>query len=403
MLYGIPAYFCSVFRLPAWVTAAIDKIRRGFFWRGRILNSGFHCLVKWGSVCRPKRFGGLGVKHLHTVNSALLMKGLWNFYNSTGTLWVQIIRHKHHRLRPPSLSNSFPAGCSPIWKDMLRLVLPFFASVCFVLGNDEASPFWFARWCGEFALCNLFPNLFASARAKHLPVRGWLHYFSDNWDSAFTLPLSCVEHEELLLLRALVSNRLLSGASDSLLWRWNTSDLFSTRNAYLFLACSGVRDCKIPFIWKAKVPLRVKVFMWLAARNRILTADILARRGWPGPSICVFCSCSEENLEHLLFSCSFASALWQRLLARLPVGSGSANYTSRDLPTLWCSLRASLTGIARDGFDTCFVAACWELWKERNARLFNNKLSTAAELERKVLAEAEFWFTTLRDHGRQGG
>ncbi len=319
VLSGIPAYFCSVFRLPAWVVAAIDKIRRGFFWRGRILNNGFHCLVNWGSVCRPKRFRGLGVRNLQAANSALLMKGLWNFFNSTVTPWVQVIRHKHHRLRPPSLPIRLPAGCSSIWKDMLRLAPPFFASVCFVLGNGKATPFWSARWCGEFALCNFFPNLFASARAKHLPVRGWLLKYAANWDSAFPLPLSSVEYDELLLLRPLVYNQLLSSAGDSLHWRWNISGLFSTRNAYLFLVCSGVRDCKIPFIWKAKVPLRVKVFLWLAARTRILTADTLARRGWQGPSICVLCSRSEENLEHIFFSCTYAKALWQRMLSRLPL------------------------------------------------------------------------------------
>ncbi len=75
VISGIPSYFCSAFRLPTWVSCYIDKIRRGFFWRGKNLTSGFYCLVKWGNVCRPKRLGGVGIRNLHASNSALLMKG----------------------------------------------------------------------------------------------------------------------------------------------------------------------------------------------------------------------------------------------------------------------------------------------------------------------------------------
>ncbi len=174
VLSGIPSFFCSAFRLPKWVSSAIDKIRRGFFWKGRLLTNGFHCLVNWDTACRPKGLGGLGIRQLQPMNSALLMKGLWIFYSSPGLPWVQLLRSKHYKCRPLSLSNKFPSGCSPIWKEMLRLDLPFSTSVSFSLGSGKSLSFWNARWTGDFALRSLLPNLHAAAALKHLSVSSWL-------------------------------------------------------------------------------------------------------------------------------------------------------------------------------------------------------------------------------------
>ncbi len=83
VLSSIPAFFFSAFRIPTCVLNAMDKIRRGFFWRGKVLTNGFHCLVNWEHVCRPKDLGGLGIRKLKEMNSSLLMKSFWSFYKDT--------------------------------------------------------------------------------------------------------------------------------------------------------------------------------------------------------------------------------------------------------------------------------------------------------------------------------
>ena len=63
---------------------------------------------------------------------------------------------------------------------------------------------------------------------------------------------------------------------------------------------------------KTKMPPRVKVFMWLALRNSILTKDNLLRRGWKGDEKCPFCG-HKESINHLFLSCSVARLLWNIL------------------------------------------------------------------------------------------
>ena len=38
----------------------------------------------------------------------------------------------------------------------------------------------------------------------------------------------------------------------------------------------------LKFIWKAKIPQKIKIFMWLIHNNAILTRDNLIKRKWPG-------------------------------------------------------------------------------------------------------------------------
>lgn len=64
VLTGMVIYLAMVVDLPAWALKAIDKIRRGFFWRSRRDAKGEHCHVAWGNVCRPRELGGIGISSI---------------------------------------------------------------------------------------------------------------------------------------------------------------------------------------------------------------------------------------------------------------------------------------------------------------------------------------------------
>lgn len=168
--------------------------------------------------------------------------------------------------------------------------------------------------------------------------------------------------------------------------------MFSVQGAYDFLIFEGVNDCKINYLWKLKIPLRVKVFLWLAARNRILIADNFARKGWYGLSLCVLCSADVETLEHILFSCTYARTVWNRL------DHGASNSQqlllsnlSGDLATRWNRSRRSLKGRPKTFFDLYFAAACWELWNQRNMRIFNDRATRSDELGKGVHDTVTLW------------
>jgi hypothetical protein len=64
VLTSMTVYLAMAVDIPQWGLDAIDRIRKGFLWRGRKEAKGGHCLVAWGKVCRPLQLGGLGISSL---------------------------------------------------------------------------------------------------------------------------------------------------------------------------------------------------------------------------------------------------------------------------------------------------------------------------------------------------
>jgi hypothetical protein len=75
VLSSMPVYYLTVFALKKWAIQKMDRIRRGFLWKGTEQTSGGHCLVSWTNVKKPKNLGGLGVLHLDFFSRALRLQG----------------------------------------------------------------------------------------------------------------------------------------------------------------------------------------------------------------------------------------------------------------------------------------------------------------------------------------
>jgi hypothetical protein len=64
-------YQAMALDLPLWFIKAVDKIRRGYLWKGKMDAKGGHCLVAWPKVTSPKELGGLSIADLQVLNWAL--------------------------------------------------------------------------------------------------------------------------------------------------------------------------------------------------------------------------------------------------------------------------------------------------------------------------------------------
>ena len=53
-------------------------------------------------------------------------------------------------------------------------------------------------------------------------------------------------------------------------------------------------------IWKLKLPLKIKVFIWFFMKQVILTEDNLFKKNWKGVETCCFCN-NKETIQHLFF------------------------------------------------------------------------------------------------------
>jgi hypothetical protein len=148
VLTSMIIYLAMAIDLPELVLNAIDKIRKGFLWRGRKSASGGHCLVAWGKVCRPLQLGGLGISSLPKLRWALRMR--WHRLQKTNSNrpWTYL------SIQVPSKAHVFSS-----------------AVLISEVGNGANTKFWTDRWLHGERLADLVPRLFGAILKRLVNTR----------------------------------------------------------------------------------------------------------------------------------------------------------------------------------------------------------------------------------------
>ena len=102
---------------------------------------------------------------------------------------------------------------------------------------------------------------------------------------------------------------LNNSLEDRLLWRWSITGTFTVYSFYKWLEYGGIPNTEYDTIWKSKIPLKIKIFLWLVRKNKILTKLNLVKKGWSGPTDCPFCGLPEST-DHLFTQCSYVTQIW---------------------------------------------------------------------------------------------
>lgn len=182
-----------------------------------------------------------------------------------------------------------------------------------MLGDGCDTNFWRGNWLpGGGSIASRWPILFSFVGRANLTVSQGLS--NNTWVRRLQGSLSGrALLNYLALWDELQLVQLQQGVEDSILWKFSTNGQFSVASAYEFFFLTAVRCPYGEMIWKARAPARVRFFMWLMVKGRCLTADNLAKRGWPHDPACPLCLTELEDCDHLLSKCSFTIRVWSLL------------------------------------------------------------------------------------------
>jgi hypothetical protein len=104
-------------------------------------------------------------------------------------------------------------------------------------------------------------------------------------------------------------------------------------------------------VWRAKLPEKIKVFMWLVEQRSILTKDNMKKRNRQGDPDCYFCG-QFEDTDHLLLVCPISKVIW---------GVIAMCFHQNDMPSsydqFWPWLEKSLPG-GQDVYMVGLAAIC---------------------------------------------
>jgi hypothetical protein len=90
--------------------------------------------------------------------------------------------------------------------------------------------------------------------------------------------------------------------------------------------CSNGVDQSFKHLWKAKLPLKIKIWLWLIWHNAIASKDNMSKRGWTRNTKCQFCN-EEETILHMFFTCAAANFFWSGVAKSIGAHNRPASFS----------------------------------------------------------------------------
>ncbi|PNT69050.1 hypothetical protein BRADI_3g48564v3 [Brachypodium distachyon] len=113
------------------------------------------------------------------------------------------------------------------------------------------------------------------------------------------------------------------------------------------------------------------------------------RRGWPNCNLCQLCKREQQSAAHLFFKCRYSLNVWRMIRDWLGlVYIDLLHWSSfNSVEDWWCSV-INIQGNRRKGMATLVMLVSWEIWNERNARVFRKIFSMPTVVTSKIKREA---------------
>ncbi|KAK1264156.1 hypothetical protein QJS04_geneDACA008656 [Acorus gramineus] len=201
----------------------------------------------------------------------------------------------------------------------------------------------------------------------------------------------------LALHRELQGRSVAVDREDVAYWRPHPSSFFSVRSCYTWwrrhIPPNMFTAGKAREIWRSKIPLKVKFFLWLMYQRKLLTKAYRAKWAPNEDATCQICGGGLETTDHLMLECPVAIQIWSRL-------TGATDFVANlsSMEELWtggrrlCS-RRDKSAKAKVS-QTLIPAVTWAIWLSRNLFLFRGTPVNVENIWASVVNFITFWGTS---------
>ncbi|XP_059066340.1 uncharacterized protein LOC131061549 [Cryptomeria japonica] len=371
-----------------WLSFAgrVQLLQSVFLWAGN-LSSTKWSLIKWETVCSPKRFGGLGLRQSLLSGIALAAKLYWRWCVEQDRVWARILSHKYFFGIPQRdiPRYSLAGKGSTIWNTLKKGAVLIKGGFFWICKSGTKAQFWHDSWDGYPPIVSQYPHL--SILAQRFCEAGWTRVcdfksFSlqgqvveARWKTSREWPILGLE-VECAELHNILSGRSCSALMDSdvLAWSPNPKGTYTVSSGYQALLSQQFASGEVHWwkrVWNNFSWPKCNCFSWTLAWNRCLTWDNIQKRGFAGPSRCVLCGGGEEDSPHLFFRCPFTLQLWHFWWDAWK----SQCFHASSLAEFWMRLGRppSSAPFLQEVWYAGPIFLLWQVWLERNRRIFRGE------------------------------
>ncbi|XP_042958049.1 uncharacterized protein LOC122293560 [Carya illinoinensis] len=374
-------------------TPILDRVKAQMSsWKTNLLSSaGKEVLLKskpeskmhslsWKGIGKGKQEGGLGFRDFEYFNKAMLAKQGWRLLINTQSLASRVLKAKYF---PSSdfLSARVRRVDSFVWKSITTPRPLLAGGLHWKIGNGNSVRIWSDCWLPT-------PTSFkVQSPPKTLNIDATVNLLIDQDTLSWNLPL--IQSIFFPKEAAIISKLHVSPCNnnDRLSWRCTTNGMFSVKSAYHLQV--SINDSKSrqgsrlsnhgvlwKLLWKLKVPNKVKMFLWRAAKDILPTRANLYRRKIIESPLCPICHSFPETTAHVLWSCRAAQDVWSHSSKRLQK-CRTEEQPFHELLTDHLSLLPTKEHVE-------LVLTATELWHRRNKFIFESSFTCPLQISKIV-------------------
>ncbi|XP_074283365.1 uncharacterized protein LOC141607914 [Silene latifolia] len=228
------------------------------------------------------------------------------------------------------------------------------------------------EWCLKNGRISVCPGMQEASISKISPLGMMLCSSHDSFFSSLKGILAV--RDRLVALAGSITN------ASSLINSWCSHGKFRVTAAYSYLRGAVLAGPWTTALTHPRIVPSHKIICSLAAQQKLATVDNLQSRGFYMVNRCSLCEISLEDHAHLFFNCSFSKDVWQQLLQWM----GMHRAGSCLLAELEQANFRSKHNWRMAWFCTSLAAAVYQIWNERNSRLFRGRKAAVTEIVSRV-------------------
>lgn len=249
------------------------------------------------------------------------------------------------------------------------------------IGDGRSVSFWFDWWTDLGPLISVFGN--RSTRDLRIPLDASVCVAAPN--GHWTMPPARSDEAETLqvVLSTMQPPSLVRG-QDRFLWRSGACSFlpkFFSKATWNIIRQPSPLVSWNNLVWFIEGILRYSFVSWMAVLSRLPTRDRLISWGLLVPPVYPLCSLDSETHDHLFFSCTFSTAIWSHFAGWMfptPPPTLASVVDVMNLPRITsCSGAGTIIKLL-------LQAIVYNIWRERNHRIFRDSSSTVAAIAKAV-------------------
>lgn len=299
----------QTFMLPKNQLAKIEQLCRRFLWGSSDDSSKRFYPIAWNTICAPRCAGGLGVRNLADVNTALVTKLAWSICVDENKPWVKLIKAKYLRGRKLLDVQGTERAISWVWGS-IKQCIPFLREgACFQVATLSKLNIKDDPW---------IPSIPGFRVPDSVVIPPHLHFVwrlmkgdGSSWDDRLVSAVFPPAISQKILQLP-----ILDEGNERLIWEPSTSGNYSSKSAYKKLQQSrGLNPSETErkqwtLLWQAELHGRHRLLLWKVLKHALPTLDRLARFMQLEDDSCLFCHSAREDVFHLFMECPVTHLIW---------------------------------------------------------------------------------------------